>query len=338
MKLGELAARLECKLEGAPDLEISGVAGMEEAQAGQITFLSNPKYRSKLGATQATAIIAGSDVDTLGKATLRSADPYMSFAQALEVFYPFQRPAAGIHPTAVIAPDVKLGRNASIGAYVVIEAGAEIGDDCILKSHVTIYPRVKIGHRFFAHSHSTVRENVCIGNDVILQNGVVIGGDGFGFVPRPDGTFYKIPQTGIVVIEDGVEVQANSCIDRAAVGETRLHRGVKVDNLVQVAHGCDIGENSLLCSQVGVSGSAKLGRNVILTGQVGVVGHLTIGDRVIATPQTGIPNDVPPNTTVSGTPAIDHTLWLKASAAYKRLPEMFAGFRKLKGLLEKDKS
>ena len=338
MKLGELAARLECKLEGAPDLEISGVAGMDEAQAGQITFLSNPKYRSKLGTTQATAIIAGADVDTLGKPTLRSADPYMSFARALEVFYPFQRPAAGIHPTAVIAPDVKLGRNASIGPYVVIEAGAEIGDDCVLKSLVTIYPGVKIGHRFFAHSHATVRENVRIGNDVILQNGVVIGGDGFGFVPRPDGTFYKIPQTGIVVIEDGVEVQANSCIDRAAVGETRLHRGVKIDNLVQVAHGCDIGENSLLCSQVGVSGSVKVGCNVMLLGQVGVVGHLTIGDRVIATPQTGIPNDVPPNATISGTPAVDHMLWLKASAAYKRLPEMLAGFRKLKGLLERDKS
>ena len=338
MKLGELAARLECKLEGAPDLEISGVAGMDEAQAGQITFLSNPKYRSKLGTTQATAIIAGADVDTLGKPTLRSADPYMSFARALEVFYPFQRPAAGIHPTAVIAPDVKLGRNASIGPYVVIEAGAEIGDDCVLKSLVTIYPGVKIGHRFLAHSHATVRENVRIGNDVILQNGVVIGGDGFGFVPRPDGTFYKIPQTGIVVIEDGVEVQANSCIDRAAVGETRLHRGVKIDNLVQVAHGCDIGENSLLCSQVGVSGSVKVGCNVMLLGQVGVVGHLTIGDRVIATPQTGIPNDVPPNATISGTPAVDHMLWLKASAAYKRLPEMLAGFRKLKGLLERDKS
>jgi UDP-3-O-[3-hydroxymyristoyl] glucosamine N-acyltransferase len=338
MKLGELAARLECKLEGAPDLEISGVAGMEEAQAGQITFLSNPKYRSKLGDTRATAIIAGSDVDTLGKPTLRSADAYMSFARALEVFYPPQKPTVGIHPTAVIAPNVKLGRDASIGPYVVIEADAEIGDDCVLKSFVTIYPGVKIGHRFLAHAHSTVRENVRIGNDVILQNGVVIGGDGFGFVPRPDGTFYKIPQTGIVVIEDGVEVQANSCIDRAAVGETRLRRGVKVDNLVQVAHGCDIGENSLLCSQVGVSGSAKVGRNVMLLGQVGVVGHLTIGDRVIATPQTGIPNDVPPNTTISGTPAVDHTLWLKASAAYKRLPEMWAGYRKLKGLLEKDKS
>jgi UDP-3-O-[3-hydroxymyristoyl] glucosamine N-acyltransferase len=338
MKLGELAARLGCQLEGPEDFEIIGVAGMDEANPGEITFLSNPKYLAKLHTTRAGAIIAGPDVDTLGKPALRSPDPYMSFARALEIFYPPQRPPAGIHPTAVIAPDVKLGRNPSIGPYVVIEAGAEIGDDCVLKSFAMIYPGVKIGDRFFAHSHAVVRENVRIGNDVILQNGVVIGGDGFGFVPRPDGTFYKIVQAGIVIIEDGVEVQANSCIDRAAVGETRLRRGVKVDNLVQVAHACDIGENSLLCSQVGIAGSAKLGRNVILTGQVGVAGHLTIGDHVIATPQTGVPNDVRPHTTISGSPAVDHELWLKASAAYRRLPEMFAAYRKLKGLLEKEKS
>lgn len=335
MKLGELAARLQCPFEGPGDLEITGVAGMDEAAPSEITFLSNPKYLPKLHTTRAAAIIAGRDVDTLGKPALRSADPYMSFARALEIFYPPQRPAAGIHPTAVIAPDAKLGRNPSIGPYVVIEAGAEVGDDCVLKAFVMIYPGVKIGDRFFAHSHAVVRENVRIGNDVILQNGVVIGGDGFGFAPQPDGTFYKIVQAGIVVIEDHVEVQSNSCIDRAAVGETRLRRGVKVDNLVQVAHGCDIGDNSLLCSQVGIAGSATLGRNVILTGQVGVAGHLTIGDRVIATPQTGVPNDVPPGKTISGSPAVDHEVWLKASAAYRRLPDMFSAYRKVKELLAK---
>jgi UDP-3-O-[3-hydroxymyristoyl] glucosamine N-acyltransferase len=338
MKLGDLATQLECKMEGAADLEITGVAGMDEANPSEITFLSNPKYLAKLHTTQAGAIIAGADVDTLGKPVLRSADPYMSFAQALEIFYPPRRPPAGIHPTAVIAPDVKLGNNPSIGPYVVIEDGAEIGDDCILKGFVMIYPGVKIGDRFTAHSHAVVRENVRIGNDVILQNGVVIGGDGFGFAPRPDGTFYKIVQAGIVVIEDRVEVQSNSCIDRAAVGETRLRRGVKVDNLVQVAHGCDIGDNSLLCSQVGIAGSTKLGRNVILTGQVDVAGHLTIGDRVIATPQTGVPNDVRPNTTISGSPAVDHDVWLKASAIYRRLPDMYAAYRKMKSFIEKDKS
>jgi UDP-3-O-[3-hydroxymyristoyl] glucosamine N-acyltransferase len=338
MKLGELAARLECPLDGPADLEITGVAGMDEAQAGEITFLSNPKYLPKLHTTRAGAIIAGADVDTLGKPVLRSPDPYVTFAQALEIFYPPQRPPAGIHPTAVIAADAKLGRNASIGPYVVIESGVEIGDDCVLKSFVTIYPGAKIGHRFLAHSSAVVRENVRIGNDVTLQNGVVIGGDGFGFAPRPDGTFYKIVQAGSVVIEDSVEVQSNSCVDRAAVGETRLCRGVKIDNLVQVAHGCEIGENSLLCSQVGIAGSTKLGRNVILTGQVGVAGHLTIGDHVIATPQTGVPNDVRPHTTISGSPAVDHEVWLKASAVYRRLPEMFAAYRKVKDLLGKMES
>jgi UDP-3-O-[3-hydroxymyristoyl] glucosamine N-acyltransferase len=335
MKLGELATQLECELDGPADLEITGVAGMDEAEPGQITFLSNPKYKSKLGATHASAIIVSGEIDTRGKPALRCADPYYAFARALEIFYPPDRPAPGIHPTAVVSASAKLGANPSIGPYVVIEDGVEIGDDCVLKAFTTIYPRAKIGHRFFAHSHATVRENVHIGNDVILQNGVVVGGDGFGFAPRPDGTYYKILQAGAVVIEDGVEIQANSCIDRAAVGETRLRRGVKVDNLVQVAHGCDVGENTLLCSQVGISGSSKIGRNVILTGQVGVAGHLTIGDRVIATAQSGIPNDVPANSMVSGYPAIDNKLWLKAAAAYKKLPEILAAYRKLKTMLDK---
>jgi UDP-3-O-[3-hydroxymyristoyl] glucosamine N-acyltransferase len=335
MKLGALAQRLECQMEGPADLEITGVAGMDEATEGEITFLANPKYLTKLRTTRAAAIIAGQDVDTLGKPTLRSADPYLTFARALEAFYPPQRPPVGIHSTAVIAPDAKLGRNASIGPYVVIEEGVDLGDDCVLKSFVVIYRGAKIGDRFLAHAHAVVRENVRIGNDVVLQNGVVIGGDGFGFVPLADGTYYKITQAGTVVIEDGVEIQANSCIDRAAVGETRLHRGVKVDNLVQVAHGCDVGENTLLCSQVGIAGSAKIGRQVILTGQVGVSGHLTIGDHVIATPQTGVPNDVRPHTTISGTPAVEHELWLKSSAVYRRLPEMFAAYRKIRAFLEK---
>ena len=335
MKLGELARRLECELEGPADLELTGVAGMDEAAPTEITFLSNPKYAAKLGTTRAAAIIAGRDVDVHGKPALRADDPYLSFARALEIFYPAAPATAGIHPTAVVASDVKLGQRASIGPYVVIEEGVEIGDDCVLKSFVVIYRGAKIGDRFLAHSHSVVRENVRIGNDVILQNGVVIGGDGFGFVPLKNGAYYKIPQAGTVVLEDGVEIQANSCIDRAAVGETRLHRGVKVDNLVQVAHGCDVGDNSLLCSQVGVSGSAKIGRQVILTGQVGVAGHLTIGDHVIVTPQSGVPNDVPPHSTISGSPAIDHELWLKASAAYRRLPDMFAAYRKVRAFLEK---
>jgi UDP-3-O-[3-hydroxymyristoyl] glucosamine N-acyltransferase len=335
MKLGELAARLECTLEGPSELEISGVAGMDGASPTELTFLSNPKYHRKLKTTRAAAIILAPEVQAPGRPVLRSQNPYLTFAKALEVFSPPYRPPAGIHPTAVIAPDVKLGRNPSIGPYVVIEEGAELGDDCVLKSFVMIYRGAKIGHRFFAHSHAVVREKVQIGNDVILQNGVVVGGDGFGFARQADGSYYKIVQSGTVVVEDAVEVQSNACVDRAAVGETRLRRGAKVDNLVQVGHSCDVGENTLLCGQAGLAGSCKLGRNVVLAGQVGVAGHLTIGDNVIATAQSGIPADVEPNSTISGYPAIDNALWLKCSAIYSRLPEIYAGLRKVRQHLQK---
>ncbi len=334
MKLGDLATRLECRLEGRADLEITGVAGMDEAQATELTFLANPKYAPKLKTTRAAAVIVGPEVEVSARPALRSDNPYLTFARALEIFAPPVRPPAGVHPTAVIAPDAKLGRRASIGPYVTIEEGVELGDDCVLKSFVAIYRGSKIGHRFLAHSHAVVRENVRIGNDVILQNGAVVGGDGFGFAKRADGSYHKIVHTGAVVIEDSVEIQANSCIDRASVGETRLRRGVKVDNLVQVGHACDIGENSLLCSQVGLAGSCKVGRNVILTGQVGAAGHLTIGDNAIVTPQSGIPSDVEPNVTVSGSPAIDHFLWLKCSALYAKLPEIYSTFRKVRDYLD----
>lgn len=333
MELRELAARLNCKLEGPDDLEITGVAGIDEASPSEVTFLANPKYHPKLKTTRAAAIIVGPEVAAPGRPLLRSENPYLTFAKASELFNPPLRPPAGIHPTAVVAPDVRIGRRPSIGPYVVIEEGVEIGDDCVLKSHVVIYRGAKIGHRFFAHSHALVREKVRIGDDVILQNGAVIGGDGFGFAKQADGSYYKIVQAGTAVVEDGVEVQALSCIDRAAVGETRLRRGVKVDNLVQVGHGCDIGEDTLLCAQVGLAGTCKVGRKVVLTGQVGAAGHLTIGDNVVVTPQSGIPSDVPPNSIVSGAPAIDHQLWLKCCAIYSKLPEMYAAFRKLRDRL-----
>jgi UDP-3-O-[3-hydroxymyristoyl] glucosamine N-acyltransferase len=335
MKLGAIADRLGCVLEGPADLEISGVAGLDEASETELSFLANPKYHRKLKTTRAAAIIIGLEEKSPERPLLRSENPYLAFAKALELFCPPPRPPAGIHPTAVIAPDVRLGRNASIGPYVVIEEGVTLGDDCVLKSFVVIYRGAKIGDRFLAHSHAVVREGVQIGSDVILQNGVVVGGDGFGFAKQADGSYYKIVQSGTVVLEDNVEVQANACIDRAAVGGTRLRRGVKVDNLVQVGHGCDIGENTLLCGQAGLAGSCKLGRNVVLAGQVGVAGHLTIGDNVIATAQSGIPNDVEANQVVSGYPAMENALWLKCAAIYARLPEIYAGFRKIRDYVRK---
>ena len=335
MKLGELAELLGCQLDGPTEVEITGVAGMDEASSTELTFLANPKYVRKLQGTRAAAIIVDRTVDVMGRAALRSDNPYLAFARALEAFHPARRPPVGIHSTAVIAPNVKLGRNASIGPYVVIEEGVELGDDCVLKSFVVIYRGAKIGHRLLAHSHAVIREGVSIGDDVTLQNGAIIGSDGFGFAKQSDGSHYKILQTGTVVLEDRVEIQAHACIDRATVGETRIRRGAKVDNLVQVAHGCDVGEHTLLCGQAGLAGSTKVGRSVILTGQVGAAGHLTIGDNVIATAQTGIPHDVKPNSVISGYPAIDRDLWLKCSAAFNRLPEMYATFRKVRKYLEK---
>jgi UDP-3-O-[3-hydroxymyristoyl] glucosamine N-acyltransferase len=327
MKLGEIANKLGCVLQGPEDIEITAVAGIEEAGPTELTFLSNPKYRRRLKTTQAAAVILSPQDPEPGRPALRSSNPYLDFARALEFFYPPAHPEPGIHPTAVIAPDAKVGRNPSIGPYVVIEAGVEIGDDCVIKGHVMVYQCVKIGHRFFAHSHSVVRENVQIGNDVILQNGAIIGSDGFGFARQADGSYYKIVQAGKVVIEDGVEIQANACIDRATIGMTRIRRGAKVDNLVQVGHACDIGQNTLLCGQSGLAGSCKVGKNVVLAGQVGVAGHLTIGDNVIATAQTGIPSDVESNKIISGYPAMDNSRWLKCSAAFARLPEIHAAVR-----------
>lgn len=328
MRLDEIAARLNCRLEGSGEVEITGVAGIEGATASELTFLANRKYRAKLRSTRAAAVILDPHSPSLGRRVLRSENPYLAFARALELFAPPEKPRRGIHPTAVIAPGVRIGRNPSIGPYVVLEEGVELGDDCVLKSFVVIYRGAKIGQRFLAHAHAVVRENVLIGDDVILQNGVVVGSDGFGFAKQADGSYYKIVPSGTVVVENRVEIQSNACIDRATVGETRLRRGVKVDNLVQVGHSCDIGENTLLCGQAGLAGSTKLGRNVVLAGQVGVAGHLTIGDNVIATAQSGIPADVEPGKIVSGYPAIENARWLKCSAAFNKLPELYNQVRK----------
>jgi UDP-3-O-[3-hydroxymyristoyl] glucosamine N-acyltransferase len=330
MKLDEIAARLNCRLEGPGELEITGVAGMDEATPSELTFLANRKYRAKLRSTRAAAVILGTDEPSPGRPALRSDNPYMVFARALELFAPAPKLQAGIHPTAVIAPGTRLGRNPTIGPYVVIEEDVELGDDCVLKSFVVIYRGAKIGNRFLAHAHAVVRENVLIGDDVILQNGAVVGGDGFGFAKQTDGSYYKIVQTGTVIVENGVEIQSNACIDRATVGQTRLRRGVKVDNLVQVGHSCDIGEHTLLCGQAGLAGSTKLGRGVVLAGQVGVAGHLAIGDNVVATAQSGIPADVESGKIVSGYPAIDNAQWLKCSAVFNRLPELYSEVRKLR--------
>lgn len=333
MKLGEIARRLGCRLEGSEELEIAGIAGLVEAGEHDLSFLANLKYYRKAQDTRAAAVIVGPGTELSGRALLRCESPHLAFARALELFYEPAQIRRGVHPTAVIAPSAKIGRNAHIGAFVVIEDEAMLGDDCVLRSHVAIYERARIGDRFYAHSHAVVRENVQIGSDVVLQNGAVVGGDGFGFARRPDGSYHKLVQPGTVIIEDDVEIQAHTCVDRTSVGVTRIRRGAKVDNLVQVAHGCDVGENALVCGQVGLAGSTRVGRNVVLAGQVGAAGHLTIGDNVIATSQSGIPSDVPAGSMVSGYPAMENARWLRCAAAFARLPELFATVRKIRNYL-----
>lgn len=328
MKLSDIAKAIGVTVENAAeDIDITGVAGIEEAGPSQLTFIANPKYAAQARTTRAAAIIVDDKFPADGRALLRSKNPYLSFAHALELFYKAPKYAPGIHPTAVVDPSARIGANAHVGPYVIVDADVVIGDDAVLLGHVVIYRGARIGNQFFAHAHSVVREFCQVGNNVILQNGVVIGADGFGFARDARG-WHKIVQSGITAIEDDVEVQANACIDRASIGETRVHRGTKVDNLVQVGHGSVVGENTMLCAQVGLAGSTEVGKNVILAGQVGVAGHCTIGDNAIATAQSGIPNDVPPNCMVSGYPAIDNRQWLRAVAVFNKLPELAKAVRR----------
>ena len=329
MKLKEIAARLDCRLSGDGNIEISGVAGLAEAGPGELTFLSNPRYTRLLRETKASAVIIAEAVEDLPLNFLVSDNPYLDFALVLELFYQPPQPKNGIHPTATIAPSASIGPNASIGPYAVIGERAVVGKNAVIHSHVSIYEGVRIGDDFLAHSHVMVREFCEIGNRVIVQNGTVIGSDGYGFAPRKDGAHYKIVQSGKVVIEDDVEIQANCCIDRAAVGETRIQRGSKIDNLVQIGHAVKVGENAILCSQVGIAGSTTIGNNCVFAGQVGLVNHLNIGDNVLITAQSGVPSDVASGQKISGYPAMENRRWLRCSAVFNRLPELEKKIREL---------
>jgi UDP-3-O-[3-hydroxymyristoyl] glucosamine N-acyltransferase len=323
MKLSLIASKLDCILEGDGDLEITGVIGLDEAEHGQLTFLSNPKYTPKLATTKASAVIVGKDFSSpVNIALLRNHNPYLTFAKAIELFYSVPKLPNEIHPSAVVSPSAKLGENIKIGANAVIGDNVELGNNTVIYPNTTIYPGAKIGTGSIIHSNCVVREFVEIGRNCILQNGVIIGADGFGYAKKDDGTWYKIVQSGIVILEDDVEIGANSTIDRATIGETRIKKGAKLDNLVMVGHASVVGENTLLCGQVGLAGSTKVGKNVTLAGQVGVAGHLTIGDNVIATAQTGIPNSVEANQVISGYPAIENRSWLKSSVIFNRLPDL----------------
>lgn len=322
MKLAELARALGAELRGSPDHPITGIAGIEEAGPEHVTFVANPKYSALARTTQAGAVIVSLDFPEISAATLRTKNPYLAFAKAVRLFYREPEYAPGLHPSAVVHPSAKIGRNAHIGAYVVVSEGVIIGNHATLLPHVVIYPHAVIGDHFFAHAHSVVREYCRLGDHVVLQNGAVIGSDGFGFAKDEEGIWHKIVQSGPAVLEDSVEVQANSCVDRASVGETRIGTGVKIDNLAQIGHGSKVGANTLVCAQVGLAGSSETGKNVILAGQAGIAGHCRLGDGVIMTAQSGVSHDVPAGKMISGSPAFDNRQWLRATAIFARLPEI----------------
>jgi UDP-3-O-[3-hydroxymyristoyl] glucosamine N-acyltransferase len=334
LKLKEIAARLECRLEGDGDIDIARIVGIAEAGAGDLTFFANPKYAAELRATRASAVILGERAEPAPCAMLRAADAYFAFARAMELFAPAQARPAGVHRLADVAPTAVVDPTASIAAFVSIGEGAHVGARTIVYPHVTIGADAAIGDDCVIHARVSIRERVVLGHRIVVQDGAVIGSDGFGFAQRPDGTNYKIPQVGGVVIEDDVEIGANTAIDRPAVGETRIGAGTKIDNLVQIAHGVKIGRDVLLAAQVGIAGSSTVEDNVTLAGQVGVAGHLTLGKGVIATAQTGIPNSVEAGSFISGYPAIDNRDWLKSSAVFRRLPELRKAVADLQKRLE----
>jgi UDP-3-O-[3-hydroxymyristoyl] glucosamine N-acyltransferase len=327
--LGQLAEVLGATVAGNAQIPIRGVATIEAARPGEITFLANLKYAPKVKSTRASAIIASGAVDGVDAATLVSKNPYYDFARTLELYYQPPKPALGIHPAAAIAASASIGPNASIGPYAVVGENTTIGANAVLYAHAVIYPGCTIGDDFTAHSHVSVREYCRIGNRVTLHNSVVIGGDGFGFAKDNEGHQHKIVQSGITVLEDDVEVQTLTSVDRATLGETRVKRGAKIDSLCQIGHACVVGEDNIICAQTGLAGSTILKENVIMAGQTGSSGHLTVHKNAIVWAQAGLGHDVPEGGIVSGSPAFDSRDWLRATSAFTRLPELLRTVRAL---------
>ena len=344
MKLAELAQQTGARFASSDaNLEIAGAAGLDQAQLGQVTFLSNPRYTSRVNSTGASAIYIGDDTQLTRAdiAVLRARDPYVAFTRALILFHPPASFVAAIHPSAVIDATAKIADSALIGAHVVIGRHTEIGDRVQIHPNVSIADNVTVGEDSIITSGVAIREHSVIGRRVIIHNNAVIGSDGFGFAKDEERRWLKIPQTGRVVIEDDVEIGAGTTIDRSSTGETRIKRGAKLDNLIQIGHSCVVGEDALLCAQVGMAGSSRVGDRVILTGQVGIGGHITVGDDAILYPQSGVPNDVAPGAILVGTPAFEVSAFWRAIAVFKKLgdiPKRIRALEKRLDEIEKSKS
>ena len=328
MRLADIAARVGGTLDGDGSVEITGVSSIEAPQPRTITFLADARHASRLADLSVAAIILAHDAPTVSVPAIRVANPYHAFVDVVEHFHPVAKPEPGIHPTAIVAPTARVAADATIGPHVVVGDDVVLGDGGVLHAGVVLYPRVRIGAGFTAYARVVVREDVWIGDRVTLHAGVVIGSDGFGYLPAADGV-RKIPQVGNVVIEDDVEVGANSTIDRGALGPTRIGRGTKIDNLVTVSHNCTLGSHCMLAAQTGLGGGTTLGRGVMLGGQVGSAGHLTVGDAVMVAAKSGISKDLAAGGRYGGIPAIDINLWRRGMSGLRHMGEMLKRIRRL---------
>ncbi len=331
MKLADIAERIGGTVEGDGGLEITAVAGLKEAGAGDISFLANPKYAAQVSSTHASAVIVPADWDRpAGCALVRVNNSDQAFAEAAEFFHEeVPKQAAGVHPSAVVADSAQLGEGVSIGANCVIAEGVVIGAGTVVQAGCVIGYKSKVGADCLFYPLVSLREFTEVGNRVIIHNGTVVGSDGFGYAVQEDGSRTKIPQIGKVVIEDDVEIGANAAIDRARFGKTRIGKGTKIDNLVQIAHNVVIGEHSVMCGQAGISGSSTVGSKVILAGQAGLAGHLEVGDGAIVGAQAGVMRDVPPRDFVIGSPAMNHLQAKKVIANTVTLPKLKEKMKRL---------
>ena len=332
-RLSEIAAYLEATVVGDAAVEIRDIKGLDEAGEGDLTFLANPKYRKKIATTEASAILIDRPVEGTNKNFLIVKDPYGALARLLTLFYPEERDFQGVSPEAFVDPDAIVEEGATVYAGAFVGKGAKIARGAVLYPGVYIGPGAVVGEDSILYPNVTVYRRCLIGNRVILHAGVVVGSDGFGFA-NPGLENRKVPQVGIVQIDDDVEIQANTTIDRGTLGKTWIQRGAKIDNLVQIAHNVVIGENSIIVSQVGISGSTRLGNRVIIGGQAGLVGHINVGDNVMIAARSGINKDIPASSIMSGAPAIPHRDWLRLNAHILRLPEMHKTISELKKKIE----
>ena len=332
--LKEIAEFLDGEVVGDENMIITGVCGIKEAKAGDITFLANPKYFSLLETTHASAIITSRDIKETSKPIIRTENPSLAFVKMVSLVEPQDvNHPKGIHPAAIIGKDVSLGKNAAVGPYVVIEDNASLGDNTVIYAGCYIGYHTKIGKNTLIYPNVSIREHVLIGDRVIIHSGTVIGSDGFGFATL-DGVHHKIPQIGTVVIENDVEIGANVTIDRARFDKTIIRKGTKIDNLVQIAHNVVIGENSIIVAQAGISGSTVIGKGVTLAGQAGLVGHITVGDGAVVAAQAGVTKSVPANTLVSGYPAKPHNIAKRINACVQNLPKLYDTVALLKKKIE----